>query len=68
MSVLVWWVVLLSVIGMMCGCAVFVFQKYRTGEGDARALRVALGCGVAAIVCSSPDLLTGPHPIPLIGH
>ena len=56
---LVWGVVLLSVIGMVCGVAVFAIQKYRTGEGDARALKMALVCGVVAMVI--PALVTGPH-------
>jgi hypothetical protein len=64
---LVWGLVLLGIIGIVCGGAVFAIQKYRTGEGDTRALKAALACGVVVTVCSSPALFTGPHPIPLIG-
>ncbi|MBH5144247.1 MULTISPECIES: hypothetical protein [Rhodococcus erythropolis group] len=56
---LVWGVVLLSIIGMICGGAVFAIERYRNGEGDGRALKAALVCGVVAMVI--PALFTGPH-------
>lgn len=62
---LVWSLVLLCIIGMVCGFALFAVQKYRTGEGDGRTLKVALVCGVVAMVI--PALFIGPHPIPLYG-